>query len=363
VWSAQQERALRKARRWIASGDQRVFRIFGYAGTGKTHLAAEIGSWVRRSHFAALTGKAVQVLRARGCDPASTLHRLVYDWTLDDDGIPRGRLRKPREFDLDLLIIDECSMIDHRLARDVLRLDIPLLVLGDPFQLPPVGDGEGFFMRKQPDTKLTEIHRQAAGNAIISFAHQVRQGHWRRRLRPRDSIAEEVRIVQVHGFPTDFDTVLCGTNESRHELNAEIRRDLGYSGPIPQMGETLVCLRNDMTVSDPVFNGSTWHVLRSQQVSSRTVELELRAQHDPESYTVVQVPVACFGRDPPPFDYRRGLQQFAFGYALTVHKAQGSEWANVMLVDERFYFPSLRQRWLYTGLTRARERITILVQR
>jgi exodeoxyribonuclease-5 len=138
---------------------------------------------------------------------------------------------------------------------------------------------------------------------------------------------------------------------------------LGYAGPIPQIGETLVCLRNDLTVSDPIFNGSTWYVLGSELVTSRVVELELRAQHDPDSYIVVQVPLACFEPNPPPFDYRRGLQQFAYGYALTVHKAQGSEWANVMLVDERFYFQALRQRWLYTGITRARESLTILVQR
>jgi UvrD-like helicase C-terminal domain len=250
-------------------------------------------------------------------------------------------------------------MIDAQLGRDVRALGVPTLIFADHFQLPPPGDEEGYFMQRRPNVRLSEIHRQAADNPIIAFGDQVRRGKWY--LRPRDSMGEQVRIVRVHGFPADFDVALCGRNATRHQLNDVIRRDRGFSGRRPRVGEIVVCGRNDMKVTDPVYNGSTWEVLGSRVVDDQIVELKLRAQQIADSTTTVRVPLACFGLNPPQLCHGSKLQDFAYGYALTVHKAQGSEWANVLLVDERFCFPGMSLRWLYTGITRARESITIEV--
>jgi ATP-dependent exoDNAse (exonuclease V) alpha subunit len=362
-WSPQQEAALDAIHHWLNKGSHRVFRVFGFAGTGKTELAAEVGRWVPHAVFAAFTGKAVNVLKQRGCEPVSTLHRLLYVSTYDHEaGIYHHTPRAPNRR-ISLVVIDESSMVNNELGADVLRLGRRVLVLADPFQLPPI-QGEGFFMRPKPDAWLSEIHRQARGNPIITFADRIRRGKYLMGLRPRDSIGETVRVVEVHAFPAEFDTVLCGRNKTRHEINEEVRRDRGFSGRVPKRGETVVCLRNDITVAgDPVFNGSTWTVTGRQRLEDDVVELALRAQQDRDSTTIVRVPLACFGRDPPAFRNGSDLQDFAFGYALTVHKSQGSEWPTVLLIDEHYCFPGLGMRWLYTGVTRARESITIVTER
>src|SRR5262249_5490914 len=144
--------------------------------------------------------------------------------------------------------------------------------------------------------------------------------------------------------------------------NRLIRCELGFSGPIPEVGEILVCQRNDLSVCDPVFNGSTWRVIRcglverqmwrnalqedAEIVTERLVELRLRAVQAAKNFTNVRVPLACFSENSPPVEY--GYQDFTFGYGLTVHKAQGGEWPRVLLLDEHRCFPGLGARWLYT---------------
>jgi len=325
---------------------------------GKTELAAEIGSWRPRVRFAALTGKAVNVLEQRGCRPASTLHRLLYHATYDYHSDTYHFTRRTRDEAIDLLIVDEASMINSQLGKDIRSLGVPTLILADPFQLPPI-TGEGFFMGRKPDVMLTQIHRQARDNPIIAFADAIRRG--KHHLRPQDSIGDEVQIINGrHDHPEEFDAVLCGRNRTRHKVNAEVRRARGFSGPIPQVGETVCCLRNDYSVHEAVLNGSTWEVVGSQLLGRKVVELELQA---PDSASFVRAPVRCFGQDHSPVDREEGLQDFDFGYCLTVHKAQGSEWDDVLVIDERFCFPNAKQRWLYTAVTRARETLTIELPR
>jgi ATP-dependent exoDNAse (exonuclease V) alpha subunit len=377
-WSPQQDRALHAIRRWLANGSASVFRLFGFAGTGKTELALEVGSWVHKAHFAAYTGKAASVLQQRGGVETSTLHRLCYHSAYDPDRKTFLHTPKPCDPSIDLLIVDEGSMVNRKLGEDILRLRIPTLVCIDPFQLPPP-DGEAFFMGSRPDASLTEIHRQARDHPIIALADRIRRGKLLQ-LRTRDAIGEAVRIVQKdYGFsPEEFDAVLCGLNKTRHWLNRVIRRELGFSGPIPEVGEIVVCQRNDYSVVDPCFNGSTWAVTRSgleeerrwrnafqedaEEVSEWLVQLRLRAVQDRNSRTNVHVPLACFSENPPQV-VERGHQDFSFGFALTVHKAQGSEWPRVLLFDEYRCFRQDEARWLYTAVTRAKESLMIVLQR
>lgn len=183
-WSPQQELAIRSVRSWLKdpSGKQ-VFRLFGYAGTGKTTLAQELAKSVRgRVLYATFTGKASLVLQSKGCEDASTIHSLIYkaevddrtgeaDFILNDNSNLRGA---------GLLIVDEVSMVGEELANDLLSFNTRILVLGDPAQLPPVKD-EGFFINASPDVMLTEVHRQAAENPIIRMSMDIREG---KRLKP-----------------------------------------------------------------------------------------------------------------------------------------------------------------------------------
>src|SRR6188508_3830737 len=152
-----------------------VFRLFGYAGTGKTTLARHIADGVDGEvKYAAFTGKAALVMRNKGCDGASTIHSLIYrakesgveqpSFELWDDA-PASKAK--------LIVIDECSMVDAELGRDLLSFGVPVLVLGDPAQLPPIQAGAssgGFFTEAEPDVMLTEVHRQAQDNPIVRLS-------------------------------------------------------------------------------------------------------------------------------------------------------------------------------------------------
>jgi exodeoxyribonuclease-5 len=179
-FSPQQDEALKAVSRWLKDGRTPVFRLFGYAGTGKTTLARYFAEHVDGEVlFAAFTGKAAQVLRARGAKNARTIHSLIYrpkgEEEVSDE--ETGKTTVSPLFSLNrqsplaqaaLIIIDECSMVDEALGRDLMSFGTPILVLGDPGQLPPISGG-GFFTEHEPDILLTEIHRQARDNPIIDL--------------------------------------------------------------------------------------------------------------------------------------------------------------------------------------------------
>jgi exodeoxyribonuclease V len=171
-----------------------------------------------------------------------------------------------------------------------------------------------------------------------------------------------LHITKEAGEPDAFDATLVGRNDTRQHQNCIMRRRLGFANDSerPLLGETFVCLRNDYTVHDPVFNGSVWQAVRVAPAFEfddelRVLRLDLKNEY---GKTQVCVPAECFSEQR--FDPYPNLQQFDFGYALTVHKAQGSEWESVRLFNEAKYFRVHARRWLYTGITRARERLTIV---
>ena len=182
AFTPHQDAALNAVADWLKAkpgrnGTPQVFRLFGYAGTGKTTLARHIAEGVDGEvKFAAFTGKAALVMRNKGCDGASTIHSLIYraresgveqpSFELWDDA-PASKA--------ELIVIDECSMVDAEMARDLLSFDCPLLVLGDPAQLPPIA-GAGFFTEGEPDAMLTEVHRQAQDDPIVRLSMAVREG-------------------------------------------------------------------------------------------------------------------------------------------------------------------------------------------
>ena len=162
-----QDQALSAVADWLKAkpgrgGTPQVFRLFGYAGTGKTTLARHIADGVSGNvKFAAFTGKAALVMRNKGCDNASTIHSLIYRTRESGEEQPSFELWDDAPASkAKLIVIDECSMVDAELGRDLMSFDCPLLVLGDPAQLPPI-QGGGFFTDADPDAMLTEVHRQA----------------------------------------------------------------------------------------------------------------------------------------------------------------------------------------------------------
>ncbi len=374
--SPQQDAALLAVSRWLkVAGTGKgglVFRLFGYAGTGKTTLAKRIADDIGGGVlFAAFTGKAAQVMRNRGCTNARTIHSLIYR--------PRGEKAEKETGELQpafalnrasevrrakLVIIDECSMVDEALGRDLLSFGTPVLVLGDPGQLPPVKSGEGgggFFTEHEPDVMLTEIHRQARENPIIQLAQEVREGG-----RPAYGRYGDSRVIGRGDIDAEdvlaADQVLVGINRTRHNYNRRIRALKGFDGVLPAAGDKLVCLRNSSEKG--LLNGGLWRVTSLGAARGTTLNMLVKSEDEGPLGASAKIRVLkdMFEKGPEavPFDRRRRTDEFDYGYALTVHKAQGSQWDRVMLFDESFAFRDSRERWLYTAITRAAEQITIV---
>lgn len=372
-FTPEQESALRAVNHWLRAGDQPVFRLFGYAGTGKTTLARHFAEGIEGDVlFAAFTGKAAQVLRSKGATNASTIHSLIYrprgEEEIEDEetGVksvaPSFSLnRKSQVAEAKLIIIDECSMVDEDLGSDLLSFGTPVLVLGDPGQLPPVSGG-GYFTDHEPDFLLEEVHRQARDNPIVDLAQQVREG----RSIMIGHYGEGARVISKRDIATEdvtaADQVLVGTNRTRRRYNQRLRELKGFESPLPQAGDKLVCLRND--TAKGLLNGSLWTVTSAPRTVKSSMNLLIRAEDEGiDRYSAkVKVLKAVFEEPETEvaWQIRRRHDEFDFGYALTVHKAQGSQWDSVFLFDESYAFREHAQRWLYTGITRAADRITIV---
>src|SRR5438445_828802 len=179
IFTPHQDAALRAASAWLkaARGRRSIFRLFGYAGTGKTTLAKHLAESIDgKVLFAAFTGKAACVMRSKGCPNATTIHSLIYKPRNTDEEMPSFELWSDAPASkAKLIIIDECSMVDAELARDLMSFRVPLLVLGDPAQLPPI-QGGGFFTDVKPDAMLTEVHRQAQDDPIVRLSMDIRAG-------------------------------------------------------------------------------------------------------------------------------------------------------------------------------------------
>jgi exodeoxyribonuclease-5 len=369
TFTPHQDSALKAVADWLKAkpgkgGTPSIFRLFGYAGTGKTTLARHIADGVDGEvKFAAFTGKAALVMRNKGCDNASTIHSLIYraresgveqpSFELWDDA-PASKAK--------LIVIDECSMVDAELGRDLMSFDCPLLVLGDPAQLPPI-QGGGYFTDCEPDAMLTEVHRQAQNDPIVRMSMDIREG---RELEiGRHGESEVVSRAELDPDRVmSADQVLVGRNNTRRAYNMRVRQRQNIEDPLPVAGDKLVCLRNNRKKG--LFNGGLWRVKSRAQSRSKSSIISMRLSPDEDfghKVTKVSVRGDCFGGaiETIPWEQRKPYDEFDYGYVLTVHKSQGSQWDDVVLFDESFAFQDSRARWLYTGITRAAKRLSVVV--
>ncbi len=361
-WSPQQEAALKAVGEWLKRGDRQTFRLFGYAGSGKTTLARTLAEDSDgETVFGAFTGKAALVMRGKGCKGARTIHSLIYRARDTDTEEPSFELNdESPAAKANLIIIDECSMVDAELGRDLLSFGKKVLVLGDPAQLPPVKGG-GFFTESEPDVMLTEVHRQAADNPIIQLSMLIREGG---RLKAGHYGETDV----IHRSEIDAervknaDQILVGLNKTRRAYNQRMRQLAERQGVFPEPGDKLVCLRNDSKKG--LLNGSLWTVKTSSPVRRKKLRLSVVPEEDAgqKPLRIGVLPEFFTGEEETiPYGLRRDSDEFDYGYTLTVHKAQGSQWDDVVLFDESYAFREHRSRWLYTGITRAAKRLTVVL--
>ena len=361
-WSPQQADALTAVSRWLRdpSGSQ-VFRLFGWAGTGKSTLAMHLAQGVNKVVYAAFTGKAALVMQRRGCTGASTIHSLIYQLVDERGGEPRFELNPDSEIiDADLVVIDEVSMVDAELGRDLLSFGKKVLVLGDPFQLPPV-KGTGFFTEAEPDVMLTEIHRQARDNPIIRMSMDIREGGRLEYGRYGDSRVISRRDISAEDVLA-ADQILVGLNRTRVTYNSRVRSLKNRASNVPEAGDRVVCLRNNRQKN--LLNGQIFNVVEVEGKGRGRLEMLLEPEDagTRKADVLVSTHQHFFDGREGEFDWqeRRRYDEFTYGYCLSVHKAQGSQWNNIVLFDESGAFREDADRHLYTAVTRAAETITVV---
>ena len=367
-WTGQQSQSLKDVEAWLKNPSKQVFRLFGYAGTGKTTMAKEIEGMVNGLVlYMAFTGKAALVMRKKGCKDAGTIHSSIYMATDGPNGDTIFALNEASIVSMaKLVILDEASMVNGELGQDLLSFGTKVLVLGDPFQLKPVS-GTGFFMGPNPDAMLTDIRRQAADNPIVRMSMDVREGRRLQYGTYGDSVILRKGATPrelVRDYVMGADQILCGLNASRLSYNERYRQLKGLRGlqypEIPVAGDRLVCLRNNSEKG--LLNGGLW-VVRNSHHSDGYLELMVDSLDDEKIAINVSVPEEFFTGKEKDLDKRTLMEcdHFTYGYALTVHKSQGSQWDNVMLFDESGAFRADAPNHLYTAITRAAERITIVM--
>lgn len=375
----EQASGLVKIVEWYKGGDStpQLFYLAGYAGTGKSTLlkvALEYlyGVGLRRHAIGTFTGKAASVLRKKGNPDAATLHSLMYvkndegEWILNIDG----------EFSMvDLIVVDEVSQVDKVMGADILSFGKKVLVMGDPGQLPPVS-GAGFLTEREPDHFLHEVHRQAKESPIIMLATMAREG---KQLPYGEWDAGEKGRAKV--LPLNGDTQkllyrpetqpICGLHRVRIGYTQRLRRLRGFEGPLPCEGERLLIRKNDRDLG--VFNGMFC------ELNGPIMRYKRRAGDDEEMARFIKMNLDVEDRgliekvltDPGLFDkhfdqtlpepkWRKGIMQIDWGYFLTAHVAQGSEWESVTVVDDAGAFREDRHRWRYTTLTRGSDEAVYL---
>lgn len=347
--------------------------IAGFAGVGKSTLVQFIIDALNISErhiaYCAYTGKAALVLKNKGCPGATTAHRLLYHTTELPDGTfqhtPKAKPDKP----LKLIIVDEISMLEKEQWNILMQWGVPVICLGDPFQLPPIGEDNGVLCH--PHIFLDEVMRQAEDSEIIRLSMDVREGknlsYFKGsdvRVVPKDSVSDRVLATA--------DMVLCGKNATRFSLNTRIRKTLWGEEYVdePIDGDKCICLKNQWSVGDLV-NGSIGTIRNIRKEDNFFCGTKMLAdfgnEHDGWFYDLnMDYKIFTEGKTTVNKDnwrmYPKEIRpmEFDYAYAITVHKSQGSEYGKVVIFNE--YLCGDREqylRWLYTGITRSSEKLVV----
>lgn len=383
----QQTQAIEALRKWWYNGNKQVFQISGAAGTGKTTLIRYLINEIKLEHdevlFTAFVGKATLAMTRNGLN-AKTLHSAICyckdEPVLDENGnvvteynrrVTKRVFTRRKKIDprIRLIVVDEGSMVPAKMADWLLKFKVPIIVLGDLNQLPPV-IGDSFFL-KEPDVVLTQIMRQSSESPIPYFAQNVLQ-NGTKCLSPGLQIGNKINVLSKADITPellkDYDVIICGTNKTRNNLNTYIReRIYGRTQEYPVIGDKLICRENDWTFSvDDVYliNGLIGYVtdIDLESISDYTMKIDFKPEFMDNEFKNVTLDRIYMGLSPNDKRfYRSNYHKFEYGYAITCHLSQGSQYNRVLVFNESFGTAEERRKWLYTAVTRAIDKVTILI--
>lgn len=357
--------------------------IGGYAGTGKTTILGHFRKMLKEKHprihvaFCAYTGKAAQVLKNKlydsdaifASDSTSTIHGLIYTPIEDEKDRIIGWERKD-EIDADLIIIDEASMVNEAIWKDISEYSIPIIAVGDHGQLAPIR-GQ-FNLMADPKYKLEKIYRQQDENPIIKLSIHARTFG---KIIPKEysktvqkiSKADEDYSYKLESILNNYDIstlILCGYNNTRVKLNKFLRSKLGFETPEPQIGDKVICLRNNHEKG--IYNGMFGTIQHIENADEKRFYAEIFMEDTNQVYMGHILKEQFNSTTPLNFGENRyktlESDLFDFGYAVTVHKAQGSQAKKVIFFEEpiKQMDPDNRKRWLYTAVTRSQDELYII---
>lgn len=387
--------ALYKLEDWYNSQDKQVFNLSGAAGTGKTtlirYLIERLGLEQDEVAFVAYMGKAAMQMCRNGLR-AQTIHSLIYDFdkeieideeghmVLTKSGKPKFkfvfRLKERLPKDYKLIVVDEASMVNREMAKDLLSFDIPIIALGDLNQLPPVF-GKPFFL-EEPDYILTQVMRQSEDNPIIYLAHQILE----RKPLKCNIYGNTLAIIPKSSMtPLNLkqaDIVLTCTNSLRGMVNDTFRQQI-LSLPrldFPNVGEKIICRKNNWTehiMNKSIFltngiSGTIEHCdMESFDTTRSSIDIDFKPDFLDKSFKNLRIDYdRLFAKlggeiDPSP-QFGPVKNQFEFAYAITVHLSQGSQYPNVLFMLEDFGCDAETYKKLqYTAVTRASKRLTVVI--
>ena len=337
--------------------------------------------------YVAFTGKAASVLQAKGCPNATTAHKLLYKAKLQKDGT--YYYFPVDEIPYSVVVVDEISMLPKKMWLQLLSHKCYILACGDPFQLPPINKDDDNEILNNPHIFLDEIMRQALDSEIIRLSMWVREG---KSLAQFQALGEQVKIYNSNEVVTGMyewaDQILCATNDTRNKINNTMR-DLRGFGIEPCEGDKIISLHNhweDFSINGDwvltngtigtltnYFNESSWlpYYICDKPITTMYANIDLE---DNDGFNLVPIDYQGLKTGTPALNGKQHYMiqknktinfvppyDFAYAYAITTHKAQGSEWNKVLVIEERFPFDEEEHaRWLYTAITRAKEKLVLI---
>lgn len=387
-----QEQAVKLVNMWWklnggGLGSQQVFKIFGVAGSGKSSIVylfiEQMGLDKNVDvRFITYTGKAALVLHSKGLK-ATTIHKLIYQSVEEvvEKILPDGTkkiitktkfVKKPfLDPEIKLLVVDECSMVSEKIWEDLLSFNLPIIVLGDCGQLPPI-QGTSPFMY-DPDVMLTEVMRQAKDNPIIYLSMLAREG----KKINYGSYGNLVNVIDqnfIHdNILLESDILLTSTNNMRDQLNDYMRYNLfNRKTQTPEIGDKLICRKNNWNNSVnniPLINGLIGNCINQINLDNSDKEI-FRMDFQPEImkksyFEGLECNLKMFSglsakerQELQKDKYTKG-EIFEYGYAITTHLSQGSSWNNVFGIYTPYGDFEFRKKLLYTMITRAEHKLTL----
>lgn len=377
---------------------ERYTCIAGFAGTGKSTLVqfiiAALDINPDNVAYIAYTGKAANVLKNKGCPHAITAHKFLYK----AQPLPNGKFRYMPivpDYNIKLVIVDEVSMLPKKMWD--LLLSHPhyhVIACGDPGQLSPIpsesGEDVNNHVLDNPHVFLDQVMRQAQESEIIRLSMHVREG---KTIKSFQCENKDVMILPKKKLETGMlmwaDQILCATNKTRICINNQVRNLLNFDGEL-QIGDKVINLHNEWEIlsnrNSPLTNGIIGKVT---EFVTYTLPFETkRMKGVPESVNVYSGTITGDEEGEeysglvwdkqeldtgtsaltPPQEYKLRKSKylvplhFSYAYAMTVWKAQGSEFPKVLLIEESYWPKDKNERikFLYTGITRSSEKLVVI---